>query len=39
MLFGRGKGPTMFALYFAVANPSERALLAARVSREILVKL
>lgn len=40
LLLGRGKGPPMFALYFAVANPSERALkLAARVSREILVKL
>ena len=40
LLLGRGKGPPMFALYFAVANPSERALkLAARVSRDILVRL
>lgn len=36
----RRKGPPLFALYFAVSNPSPKALgLAGRVSRDILSKL
>lgn len=39
-LLHRRKGPPLFALYFAVSNPSEKALgLASRVSRDILSKL
>jgi three-Cys-motif partner protein len=39
-LLGQAKGAPLFALYFAVANPSPVALgLAARVSRDILSKL
>jgi three-Cys-motif partner protein len=40
LLLGKPKGPPMFALYFAVANPSGPAIaLAKRVSSEILSKL
>ena len=39
-LLGKAKGAPLFALYFAVANPSKAALsLASRVSRDILSKL
>lgn len=40
LLLGKPKGPPLFALYFAVANPSGPAIaLAKRVSNEILSKL
>lgn len=39
-LLGHAKGAPLFALYFAVANPSKLALgLATRVSRDVLSKL
>lgn len=39
-LLGHSKGAPLFALYFAVANPSKLALgLATRVSRDVLSKL